>query len=219
MSQSTYKGQAGSSGSPPDCCSRKSPRNRVQQAQLSRSWIFLSLFSYKMCQFKSSGKGPLFKRRSLPNLVKPIIIHLSLFLLATLRHMEFLVQRSDLNHNCDLLCCCGNAGSFNLLCRVEDRTCILVLQRHYRSPCATAGTPSSISFWLLHFMPAIAEIMKYWENVRLMEQKFTSLLKGQCLFLCTRFSSIRRTCLAFTNNIFTIYLHAFCWLSSSVIKF
>ena len=34
-------------------------------------------------------------------------------------------------------------GSFNLLCQAVDQTCILVLQRHHQSRCATVGIPRS----------------------------------------------------------------------------
>ena len=53
--------------------------------------------------------------------------------LATLWHMEFLSQASDLSHRCNPCCSCGNTGSFKLLCRAGDWTCILVLQRCYQS--------------------------------------------------------------------------------------
>ena len=65
----------------------------------------------------------------------PLSLVLFLFL-PTQWHMEFLGQGSDPH------CSCSNAGSFNPLCWTRDRTCIQVLQRHCRSCCATAGTPS-----------------------------------------------------------------------------
>ena len=42
--------------------------------------------------------------------------------LATLKHMEFLDQGSDLSHSCDLYHRCGNTRFFNPLCWVGDRT-------------------------------------------------------------------------------------------------
>ena len=45
------------------------------------------------------------------------------------------------SHGCNLCHSCGNTGS---LCRAQDQTCILALQRCHRSLCATVGTPSTV---------------------------------------------------------------------------
>ena len=60
-------------------------------------------------------------------------------------HMEFPGRGSDPSHSCNPHCRWGNAGSFNPLCWVGDRTCILALQRCRRFHCTTEGTPSYYS--------------------------------------------------------------------------
>ena len=55
---------------------------------------------------------------------------------ATPRHMEFPGQRSDPSHSCNLHWN-WDAESFN---QAGDGTCILVLQRHSQSCCATVRT-------------------------------------------------------------------------------
>ena len=60
--------------------------------------------------------------------------------LAALHHMEFLGQGLDSSHICDLGCSWSNTRSFNPLCQAGDQTCTLVMQRHHRCLCATAGT-------------------------------------------------------------------------------
>ena len=60
--------------------------------------------------------------------------------------MESPRQRADPSCACDLCPSFSMAGSFNPLCRVGDRTCILALQRRCTSCCATAGTPRVTHF-------------------------------------------------------------------------
>ena len=62
------------------------------------------------------------------------------FFFATPMDMEFLDQWLNLSFIGYLNCSCSHAGTFNPLCWPCDQTCILVLQRHHWSCCATAGT-------------------------------------------------------------------------------
>ena len=63
--------------------------------------------------------------------------------LATQQHMGFLGQESDLSCSCNPY---SKARAFNPPCRTRDWTCVLVLQRHRWSCCATVGAPH------LHFV-------------------------------------------------------------------
>ena len=54
---------------------------------------------------------------------------------AALQHVEFLGQGSDLSRSC------SNSKSFNPLCQARNQTCVLALQTHCWSRCATAETP------------------------------------------------------------------------------
>ena len=60
--------------------------------------------------------------------------------LAAPKHMEFPSQGSDPSRSCDLYCSYGSARPFNPLGQAGALTCVLVLQRHSWSHCATAGT-------------------------------------------------------------------------------
>ena len=66
--------------------------------------------------------------------------------------MAFLGQGSDLGCNCDHSY--DNARSSNSLCMDGDQTCVLVLQRHRQSFCATAETHvPDLSWNVLNFLP------------------------------------------------------------------
>ena len=65
---------------------------------------------------------------------------LSFPFLAPSQNMEFPGQRSDLSCSCDQHSSCGNPRSFSPLCRVENQTCILALQRRCPSHCTPEGT-------------------------------------------------------------------------------
>ena len=72
---------------------------------------------------------------------------LGVFLLlffATLQHMEFSCEGSDLSHSCDPHCSYDSTRSFNPLCQAGDRTCVLVLQRHCRTQFTTGGTSTYV---------------------------------------------------------------------------
>ena len=59
--------------------------------------------------------------------------------LASLRHVKFLGQGSDLSHSCNI-CCCSCSKAESLIAGVGPNLCP-VLQRCHVSLCATAGTP------------------------------------------------------------------------------
>lgn len=54
----------------------------------------------------------------------------------------------NLGHRCDLHLSCDNARSFTPLCLARDGICVLVLQRHLQSLCATVGAPIQRHFKL-----------------------------------------------------------------------
>jgi len=56
-------------------------------------------------------------------------------------------------------------GSFNLLCPAVDQTCILVLERHHQSRCATVGIPRS------YFLNDNILIVKNLTNSEKLEEK------------------------------------------------
>ena len=77
--------------------------------------------------------------------------------LTTLQHIKFPGQGSDPSCSCNLFCNCGNIRSFNPLCWAGDGTCILLLQRHCPSCCATTGIPW-ICFCCSFFFPSSFEV-------------------------------------------------------------
>ena len=67
--------------------------------------------------------------------------------LFTLWHMEFPGQGSDPIQSGDPHRSCSNTGSLTHWTRLGIEPCILALQRHCRSCCATAGTPKIFFFF------------------------------------------------------------------------
>ena len=70
--------------------------------------------------------------------------------LAALRHMALPGQGSDPSCSLSLSLSCGNAGSFNLLCRTGDLTYIPVFPKCHRSSCTTAEILSIYSLSVCH---------------------------------------------------------------------
>ena len=68
------------------------------------------------------------------------------YFVGSLMDMEFPGQGSDLSHNCDLCC----SWILNRLCQAGDWTYVSVLQKHFLSHFATAGTPVCVfCYWVV----------------------------------------------------------------------
>ena len=93
-----------------------------------------------------------------PTLCLPFILfHFCFHFLATLQHMEFLSQRSDPSHNCDLY-----ATSFNPWWQAGDQTCVpaeipLIPFHHCGNSLA-----SSLIFFLFRAAPTHMEVPRLW---------------------------------------------------------
>ena len=126
--------------------------------------------------------------------------------MASLWHMEFPGQGSDLRCRGDLSCICGNARSFNPLCQAGDWTWVLVLLRHCRFCCATAGTPvtevwNGVCLLLQHNIACLDKYnydfnshRKPWwnKNSHLTSHKGSCIYFSTCILLCGKLNALCR---------------------------
>ena len=77
-----------------------------------------------------------------------------------LQHMEVPSQWLNLSCICDLHCSCGNARSFNPLCRTRNWTCAFTVNQAaavgFLTHCTTVGTPDvgyfhTCTYWLFSY--------------------------------------------------------------------